>query len=164
MDNAKILYATHEGIHLLRFVGDIRYPLAPSVDRFIDELFAAGAPAGFVIDLTETRNIDSTSLGVLGRIANRMRQCGAPRATIISTRPQINEVLTSMGFDEVFDIVRDTAIARREGQVLAVEEADRESLVRTVVEAHRTLMAMNEHNRELFRDLVAVLEQSESSH
>jgi anti-anti-sigma factor len=162
MDDPKVLYATHDGVHVLRFVGDIRYPIAPSVDRFVDQLFSAGVPAGFIIDLTETRNIDSTSLGVLGRIANRMRERGGPRVTILSNRVPINEVLTSMSFDEVFDIVKDVELAAGDAQVLPVEEADRGSMVRTVVEAHRTLMAMSEHNRELFRDLVTALEKGSS--
>jgi anti-anti-sigma regulatory factor len=103
MDDPKVLYATHDGVHVLRFVGDIRYPICPSVDRFVDQLFSAGVPAGFIIDLTETRNIDSTSLGVLGRIANRMRASAAdPGSPSLEPRPDQRGV-TSMSFDEVFD-------------------------------------------------------------
>jgi anti-anti-sigma factor len=158
----KVLYASHEGIHVLRFVGDIRFSLAPSINGFVDSLFAAAVPKGFVIDLTETRAIDSTSLGVLGRIANRMRESARERVTIVSHRDDINEVLTSMGFDEVFDIVTDRRAALRDGRVLPIEESDRDSLRRSVVEAHRILMALNEHNRELFHELVAALEPEDA--
>jgi hypothetical protein len=91
-----------------------------------------------------------------------MRERGGPRVTILSNRIPINEVLTSMSFDEVFDIVKDTEVPAGDAQELAVEEPDRESMARTVVEAHRTLMAMSEHNRELFCDLVAALEKGSS--
>ena len=158
MDRGKVLHAAHEGVHLLRFVGEIRYPLAPSVNRYVDEIFSNTVPRAFVLDLTETRAIDSTSLGGLGRIANRMREIGGPRVTIISNRPDINEVLISMAFDEVFEIVPDAERAARESRELPIEEVDRESMRRTVLEAHRILMALSEHNRELFRDLVAAFE------
>lgn len=160
MDNqtSQVLYASHEGVHCLRFLGDIRYALAPSVNRFVDELFRAEVPKGFVIDLTQTRAIDSTSLGVLARIANRMQEHGGPRVTIISTRHDVTEILLTMGFDEVFDIVTEPP-AVPAAKALPVEEADRASLARTVVEAHRILMSLNEYNRELFRDLVAVFEK-----
>ena len=155
---SQVLYASREGVHCLRFVGDIRYALAPSVNRFVDELFEAEAPKEFVIDLTQTRGIDSTSLGVLARIATRMQEHAGPRVTIVSTRHDITEILLTMGFDEVFDIVTEPPDVPA-AKALPVEEADRNSLARTVVEAHRILMSLNEYNRELFRDLVAVFER-----
>jgi anti-anti-sigma factor len=157
----RVLCAVHDGIHVLRYVGDIRAPLAPAIQRFADALLEREVPQGLVIDLTDARAIDSTNLGVLARIANRMHERGGPRVTIVSCRRDINEVLMTMGFDEVFNIVRDIGAAPPDTQPLPVAEDDRETLLRTVLEAHRALVAMNEQNREVFRDLVAVLEQQE---
>jgi anti-anti-sigma factor len=159
MEQGSVLHASHEGVHLLRFLGDIRYPLSPSVDRFLQRLFAAGLPAGFVVDLTETKSIDSTNLGLIARIAERMRKEGGSRVTIVCDQPDINEVLIGMGFDAVFRIVESSEPLRGEVQVLAESDADRGAVADIVLEAHRTLMAMNEHNREMFRDVVAAIEQ-----
>jgi len=161
MDNAKILYASQDGIHVLRFVGDIRYTLGHTLDRFLDELFAGPTPEGFVIDLTATDCIDSTNLGLLVRVAKEMDNHGAPRVTLISDRPDINAVLTSMALDEVFDIVSRGSAPIGSGQELPRREADRESLSRTLLKAHRALMELNEHNEEIFRDVVAKLEQTD---
>ena len=160
MDNAKILYASQDGIHVLRFVGDIRYTLGHSLDRFLDELFAGPTPEGFVIDLTATDCIDSTNLGLLVRIAREMYNHGAPRVTLISDRPDINAVLSSMALDEVFDIVSRGSTPIGSGKELPQREADRETLSRTLLKAHRALMELNEHNEEIFRDVVARLEQT----
>lgn len=162
MENAKILHASHDGIHVLRFVGDIRYTLGHSLDRFLEGLFAGPTPAGFVIDLTATDCIDSTNLGLLVRIAREMHHHGAPRVTIVSDRPDINAVLTSMALDEVFDIVSRTSVQAGAEQELPSKEADREALSRTLLKAHRALMELNEHNEEIFRDVVAKLEQTTS--
>jgi anti-anti-sigma factor len=161
MDNAKILYASQDGIHVLRFVGDIRYTLGHTLDRFLDELFAGPTPEGFVIDLTATDCIDSTNLGLLVRVAKEMDNHGAPRVTLISDRPDINAVLTSMALDEVFDIISRGSAPISSGQELPRREADRESLSRTLLKAHRALMELNEHNEEIFRDVVAKLEQAD---
>ena len=85
---------------------------------------------------------------------------GAPRVTIISNRPDINAVLTSMALDEVFDIVSRGPAPVGNAQELPRREADRESLSRTLLKAHRALMELNEHNEEVFRDVVAKLEQT----
>jgi anti-anti-sigma factor len=161
MDNARILHASQDGIHVLRFVGDIRYTLGHTLDRFLDELFAGPTPEGFVIDLSATDCIDSTNLGLLVRIAREMDNHGAPRVTIISNRPDINAVLTSMALDEVFDIVSRGPAPVGNAQELPRREADRESLSRTLLKAHRALMELNEHNEEVFRDVVAKLEQTD---
>jgi anti-anti-sigma factor len=162
MDNGKILHACHDGIHVLRFVGDIRYTLGHSLDRFLEGVFAGPTPAGFVIDLTATDCIDSTNLGLLVRIAREMDNHGAPRVTLISDRQDINAVLTSMALDGVFDIVSTSSVQAGGERVLPLKEADRESLSRTLLKAHRALMELNERNAETFRDVVAKLEQTAS--
>ena len=160
MDNGNILHACHDDVHVLRFIGDIRYTLSPSLERFLDGIFAGPKPAGFIIDLTETDSIDSTNLGLLARIANRMQALRAPRVTVVSNRADINSVLTSMALDEVFDIVEDTGPARGVSKEVPQENADRETLARTLIDSHRALMDLSEHNREMFQDVVATLEKN----
>jgi len=159
MEHGKILHASHDGIHVLRFIGEIRYTLGHSLDRFLETLFAGPTPEGFVIDLTATDCIDSTNLGLLVRIAREMHNHGAPQVTIVSDRPDINAVLTSMALDEVFDIVSRAPVAAGDEQELPRREVDRESLSHTLLKAHRALMELNERNEETFRDVVAKLEQ-----
>jgi anti-anti-sigma factor len=159
MHSGKVLYASHEGIAVLRFVGDIRYTLTPSVERFIEQLFTKAMPKGLVIDLTETVSIDSTSLGLMARIANRLRNCRAQRVTLVSDREDINEMLSAMGFRKVFNIVHDSESPSKPTQELPVAEPDRQTLSRIVLEAHRTLMAMNRGNEQRFRDVVTALEK-----
>jgi anti-anti-sigma factor len=163
MDKGNVLHASHNDIHVLRFIGDIRYPLSPSIDHFLEKLFAGPKPAGFVIDLTETDSIDSTNLGLLARLATRMQQLDARRVPIVSNRADINSVLTSMALDEIFDIVEDTGLETGAVQEVPQENTDREALARTLIDAHRALMDLNERNREMFRDVVASLEKNGAS-
>jgi len=160
MNNGKVMHATHDGIHVLRFVGDIRYTLSPSIDRFLKEIFSGPSPAGFIIDLTETDSIDSTNLGLLARIAKSMQGLDGSRVTILSDRADINSVLTSMAFDEVFDIVTHAPLAAGAEKELARQSNDKETLSRTVLEAHRALIELSECNEEMFRDVVTTLEKN----
>jgi anti-anti-sigma factor len=160
MADGKVLHASQDGVHVLRYIGDIRYTLTPSINRFLEEVFAGPKPAGFVIDLTQTDSIDSTNLGQLARIAMRMQVLDAPRVTLVSNRADINSILTSMALDEVFDIVDDSGMVTGAAQELPQADADRETLARTLIDAHRALMELSEHNREMFRDVVASLEKN----
>jgi len=160
MADGRVLHASHDGVHVLRFIGDIRYTLTPSINRFLEAVFAGPRPAGFVIDLSEADSIDSTNLGLLARIAMRLQALDAPRVTLVSNRADINAILTSMALDEVFDIVDDTGMVTGAAQELPHADADKETLARTLIDAHRALMELSEHNREMFRDVVASLEKN----
>jgi anti-anti-sigma factor len=156
MHNGKVFHASHEGVHVLRFMGDIRYTLSPSLECFIEQLFAGDKPRGFVIDLCEVVSIDSTNLGLMAEIANQMRNTENSRVTIICDQMDINELLASMGFDE----------SRRDGDMeeeeIQLEKPQSATMSRTILKAHRTLMALNETNRELFRDVVTLLEKNDA--
>jgi len=160
MAEGRVLHAGRDGIHVLRFIGDIRYTLSPSIASYLEGIFATADPAGFVIDLTETDSIDSTNLGLLVRLAQRMQALNGRRITIVSKRPDINSVLTSMALDEVFDIVGEHRLETGAVQKIPHENADKESMAHTLIDAHHALMDLSEHNKELFRDVVASLERN----
>ena len=159
MRNGKAFHASHEGVHVLRFVGDISYTLGPSLECFIETLFAGEKPLGFVIDLCEVKSIDSTGLGLLAGIANQMHSAENSRVTIVCDQLDINELLASMGFDEVFDIVNSRTAGDLEDEEIQLESPQTAAMSSTILKAHRTLMALNEANREMFSDVVVLLEQ-----
>jgi anti-anti-sigma factor len=162
----RVLYAVHEGVHVLRFVGEVRHPLGPALEFFFDRLLKED-PNELIITLGETRIIDSTCLGLLARLAFRLRAQGLAKAMIVSPRPDITEVLRSMSFDRLFDIVGETPLGPREeaeDRVLATDVGrDDDALLRTMLAAHRTLMALSERNRLQFKDVVEMLEQESAA-
>ena len=162
MDNDKVLHATRDNVHVLRFIGNIRYTLSPSIDRFLERIFSDSQPAGFIVDLTETESIDSTNLGLLARLARRMQMLDNQRVTIVSNRPDINSVLNSMALDEVFDIVEDTSLETDAVQEVPQQNIDKQTLTRTLIKTHRALMELNEQNRKTFEDVVSALEKNEA--
>src|SRR5688572_311477 len=110
MPSGHVTHAERDGVHVLRYFGRVDYMSAPAIKRFTDTLVGRDI-CGLVFDLSEAENLDSTNLGLLARVADRARhRCGA-RSVIVSTREDINCVLSSMGFDQMFTIVTDTSRA-----------------------------------------------------
>ena len=157
--SGQVLHGSLQGIQVLRFLGQVKYALGPIVQRFVGDLFSGPPPLGFIIDLSETQSIDSTILGLLANIANRMRERGGPRVTIISTQDDINEILLNMGFDEIFDIVGDGPLDPENARPLPMDKPEKRALEQVMLDAHRTLMALNERNRVQFTDVVNLLEK-----
>jgi anti-anti-sigma factor len=160
MSKSKIYYAQQEGIHGLKFVGDIRYTFSASLDKFLKKLYAGPTPKWFMVDLRETDVIDSTSLGLLAHIANWMKNSGAPKVILVSTNEDINDLLMAIGFDQVFNIVDETGKLLMNGKELALSDSTREELTHIVLDAHRTLMEIKEENKARFKGVVELFERS----
>jgi anti-anti-sigma factor len=158
MGQGRVLYADNDHVHVLRYVGDIRHPLAPSISRFVDTLLERFEGEDVVVDLSEVEAIDSTNLGEIARIAVLLAEKNGKRAAIVSPRREISQVLHSMALDEVFDMLTESTPALG-GEPIPTVAASRELSLQTILAAHRRLMQMNDENRKKFAQLVELLEQ-----
>jgi anti-anti-sigma factor len=121
---------------------------------FLDRLFTQTDYNDIVVDLTETHSIDSTSLGLLAKIANFNRQHFAHKTTLLSTNADVNQILDNMGFYEIFNI-RDTGEAITAAlQQLAINAPCKDDLTRIMYEAHQTLSDLNPRNEEAFKGVL----------
>ncbi|HET8731466.1 MAG TPA: STAS domain-containing protein [Moraxellaceae bacterium] len=161
MLSGRILYAVHDGTYVIKFAGDVRVPLCASLEGFLDRMFSDPALQAVLIDLTDTVAIDSTALGLIAKIAIFLKQRVQKKPVILSTNPDVNRILASMGFDRVFLILEKAPAAEGSLDELPVSEPSQQELTRHVIEAHRVLMGLNEKNKATFRDLVAALECEE---
>ncbi len=150
--------AEHDGVYLMKFVGDVRVTLCAAVDAFLDAMLANAAFKSVVVDLSRTSGIDSTSLGILAKLSIRTREQFGFVPTLVSTNADITRVLLTMGFDDVFRIVQQPIEHKEQFGELHPSDCTEEDMRQRVLDAHRVLMSLNESNREAFEDLVETLE------
>ena len=105
MSTGRIQFAEQDGTFVLKFVGEVRLTLCSALDATIERIFTALNFSAIVIDLTETRSIDSTTLGLLAKLSILSRQKVGLLPTVVTTHEDITRLLQSMGFDQVFNIV-----------------------------------------------------------
>lgn len=159
MNAGNICYAQQGPIFVLKFSGDIRYTMGCSLDDFLKRLFKRSDFETILIDLTETQSIDSTSLGLLAKIANFMQRQFHKKTPLVSTNDDVNQVLDSMGFDEIFDICDCHQDCAEASEPVTVASPPQEKMAKTVIDAHKTLCEMNEKNRTVFKNVVDALEK-----
>ena len=164
--NGKILFAAQDGVYVLKFVGDVRVTHGPAISTFLDKIGNCQAFQSMIIDLSETVGIDSTSLGLLAKIAMRVDESYGAVPTIVSTNEDVTRVLLSMGFEQVFVIVREMGegfSAPGSARELPCRAVSEQVMREQVLDAHRALMALNQSNRDAFEDLVGALETESSA-
>jgi anti-anti-sigma factor len=159
MSASEARYTQENGTWFIRLSGDIRHPLGPALNGLLDRAFAAPDTAGFLVDLSETENIDSTCLGILARIANWCVDREAAPPIIITTREDVTETLRAVCFDRLFELrdrsPEDTAGLRE----ITPPPSGTAQMSELVLEAHRRLCAVDEQNKAVFQSVVEALER-----
>lgn len=154
MESGAAFYVRQGNTYILKLIGDVRYTMGCALGDFLDRLFTQTDYNDIIVDLTETHSIDSTSLGLLAKIANFNRQHFAHKTTLLSTNADVNQILDNMGFYEIFNI-RDTGEAITAAlQQLAISAPCKDELTRIMYEAHQTLSDLNPRNEEAFKGVL----------
>jgi anti-anti-sigma factor len=158
MSQGKVLQADRSGVYILKLVGEIRLNSCSSIDTVIDAISKNSNFCSLVVDLSETAYIDSTTLGMLAKLAVKAKEKSRFLPSIVSTNPDITRLLDSMGFECIFLIVDEPLQSGENLQELSPVQLDEHEMHDKVLNAHKVLMDLNENNRDTFRDLVAALE------
>lgn len=160
MQPGKILVAEQGGAFVIKLVGDVRLTFCTTLDDFFERMFATPDFASVIVELGEADNIDSTTLGQLAKLALVAQRRYHLRPVLFSTNPNITRIIDSMGFERVFDIRQEPLHSDKQLGELPVAEGTENSVREKVIDAHRVLMGMNDHNRAQFNELVCALEAS----
>lgn len=87
-DSGQILFAVQDGHYVLKFLGDMRLTLCSNLDEHLRAILQRDDNSETLIDLTETHNIDSTSLGWIAKLAVKSAKCDLPKPTM--SFPSVN--------------------------------------------------------------------------
>lgn len=155
--------AFDSGVFVLKLCGDVRLTLSATLDRQARQLAETPGLETLIIDLRDTTNVDSTALGFLAKVAMAVHDRVSERPTIIADNPDVRRMLDVMGFSRIFTLVETPITDTCELCDLPEIPTDVEETRQRVLEAHRILMRLNEHNREEFQPLVEMLEAQEAA-
>lgn len=159
----RVFVAEQEGIVFLKLEGDIRLSLCSSIDDYIESIFqnCTQKITSVIVDVMEANAIDSTSLGILAKLALHAKKEFVVTAEIICSNESIKKLLLSVGFDSLFTIT----LAEHYEEIGGLNELpidmniDEEQFKIKVINAHKILMELNSNNKQAFKELVDNLEQ-----
>lgn len=158
MKAGQILVADHNGVYVIKMVGDVRLTLCISFDQFIDAMFKSENFASVLFDLSEAEAIDSTTLGLMAKISILGQDRRGITPVILASNPSIQRILQTMGFGDIFTIVDKLDAPVLAEQPLNCINCDEKEVKEKVLEAHKILMGLNASNADTFRNLVNMLE------
>jgi hypothetical protein len=102
MRPGQILVADHEGVYVIKMIGDVRLTLCISFDQFIDSMFNAENFSAVLFDLSEAEAIDSTTLGLMAKISLQGQERHKVIPVILVYQRQYQSCFTDHGFSRYF--------------------------------------------------------------
>lgn len=163
MREGRIKAAFDSGVFVLKLCGDVRLTLCATLDSQAQRLAETPGLEAVMVDLREATNVDSTALGFLAKVAMALQGRLEHPPTIVVDNPDVQRMLDVMGFANYYTLVESPITEPHELRELPEVPADEEGMRQRILEAHRILMHMNEHNREQFQPLVEMLEAQEAA-
>lgn len=155
--SGRILYTVSDNTYVIKLLGDIRVSLCATLDAFLDGMFADDRWRVVLIDASETDGIDSTGLGLLAKIALYTSKKQWEKPVIFSTNSCNNKLFESMGFAEIFTIVEEVMDEKLLEEVDYIDSPEKDVCLQ-VLDAHKTLMRMNDKNYDTFKEVVMTIE------
>ncbi len=157
--DGKILAANHDGAYMIRLVGDVRLTLCTTIDEYFQQMFEDPEFASVWVDLCDAEGIDSTSLGLLAKLALNVKERFGFAPAIYSCEPGINRLLKSMGFQRLFELHEEACFNPEDISEIPTVQGSEQLVKEKVIEAHRVLMGISDENRARFKDLMNALER-----
>lgn len=156
----QILVADHNGVYVIKMEGDVRLTLSVSFDQYIQMLFNKNDFCTVLFDLSDSEGLDSTTLGLIAKIAIKSEASKDVRPVIICENENILKLLISMSIDTVCDVISQPPAdycVTTDFSSLELDESKEDVVKDKVLEAHCVLMNLSDSNKETFKDLVKTL-------
>jgi len=163
MIEGRIKAAFESGVFVLKLCGDVRLTLCATLDAEAQRLAELPGLRAVMVDLRQATNVDSTALGFLAKVAMAVQGRLDDPPTIIAEHPDVRRMLDVMGFARYFTLLEAPLTEPAELDELPHVEADESAIQQRILEAHRILMHMSEHNRHEFQPFVELLESQRAN-
>jgi len=147
---------------LVQIAGRANFTSSVDFKSLLDQLLQRGYTC-FILDLTECVLMDSTFLGVLAGFGLKLNSPQTDKIDRIiqlyNPNGRISELLENLGVLHLFKVTEGAVKAPDGAAVKDVESqnASREQVTRTCLEAHKVLMDINPENISRFKDVTAFL-------
>lgn len=155
-----------EDCAVVRVVGRGNFLNSVPLKRFADHLNARNEPKVFILDLQECETLDSTFMGVIASVSITQTRGDRHKLVVANASDHIRRLLKTLGLTHLLDL-RDgssqkAALERASSHLRPADdrEVTRTEQILHTLDAHKTLVKIDEENELRFQSVIHYLEQS----
>jgi len=155
-----IYYHQHDDQLTVKLVGELRFHDGKPLALMVDSLDKESGIGELSVDLQDTEYLDSTMLGVIGKLGFIYLEKGKAKPVIYCQENDVRKMLDTMGLEKIFNI-ENIKISNENLEILRMT-ADSFNMRNHVIQAHETLSKIQPANREEFEDLLHKLKAKDN--
>ncbi|MBM3857390.1 MAG: STAS domain-containing protein [Verrucomicrobia bacterium] len=148
----------------IKVVGRGNFQCSPCLKNLVQEQSAQGSHE-YTIDLAECEQLDSTFMGTLTGIAQRLKKKKEGSLRVINVSESNQQLMKNLGLDQLFLIRSITegrelppvATQEKFSQVVEPSCASKKTFEETVRSAHEALVIANKENAPKFENLLEII-------
>jgi len=143
----------------IRVAGRGNFQSSGSIRKFVQAMIQRGRRQ-FVVDLASCDHMDSTFMGTLTGISQKLRELGQGSLLVINVTPRNVDLMENLGLNFLFGIEAAGQIIRTPGETgvslmqLPVDTTMEKDII---LSAHEALIAANPANADRFHDVLEYL-------
>lgn len=152
---------------LLAVVGRGSVKVSGRLQDFGQSVIDSGT-TDLIIDMAQTKSLDSTFMGILATIATELRQQNQ-KMVLLNLSEKIDQCVRGIGIDYLVECHADPAMSVQYEDLLAVPGSEVTASPRTwdeqkvlVGEAHEALASLSEENRKRFQPVADMCRKAKS--
>ena len=151
--SVRLQVAVAEGIACIKVEGPANFAAGVDFKTVVNRSCEEGGRV-LLLDLTDCVNMDSTFLGILMSMTNRL-----DRIELLNPSDRITDLLDSLGVMELLIVGTGENPFDAKLQEAESTNADKRALTEVSLEAHKLLMEINPDNVSKFKDVAQFLEE-----
>lgn len=159
MQNATLSIASENGIYAVKASGRATFecagPLRELAGKLAEEEFTR-----IDVDLAECQGMDSTFMGILAMLGLRSRKIGA-EMNIVNANELNKSLLYGLGLKKLFNYTEGTVVMPGNESASTGASSGKLDLesAQTVLDAHKTLMDVDDSNKKKFEAVVDMVQK-----
>lgn len=158
MESGKILVSHDGSNYIIKLESDVRLTLCASLSQYMDTIFESESVDDVLVDLLDATGVDSTTLGLLAKLALHCKKMFGVKPTIFCVDEDLIQVLKSMGLDDIYNIVDQPPEQLDSLKPLPPNVEDVELMQQQILEAHKLLVLLSPDKKQEFINLIQCFE------
>ena len=158
----KFLAGEFEGNIFIKLIGNSTMRNSKTLEEYLNKILT-GEKKDIILDFEECNYMDSTMLGLIAKIALKIKKIWLQEIIAINLDNSILMSIKSTGIDKLLNLIEKNVINKKDSEELEeLENKDfdsKEEKTQHILESHKTLVNLNEENKLIFQNVVNLLEK-----
>lgn len=158
----KFLAGEFEGNIFIKLIGNSTMRNSKTLEEYLNKILT-GEKKDIILDFEECNYMDSTMLGLIAKIALKIKKIWQQEIIAINLDNSILMSIKSTGIDKLLNLIEKNVINKKDSEELEeLENKDfdsKEEKTQHILESHKTLVNLNEENKLIFQNVVNLLEK-----